>query len=113
MFSHLDFIIQLLFWLQVQELGLAAEYRQHARLAKFVKKCMAIGYLPVAVVNMNFTALCQTRSTQRLIQRFPRLADFVAYMRTNYVTAQSTISASQMVRCSERHGPTNQQLCGM
>lgn len=58
-------------WRKVQDLGLARDYRRSQRLARFIRKVMAIGYLPIALLAMNFDRLVAQRDTRRLIRRFP------------------------------------------
>ncbi|XP_078679604.1 uncharacterized protein LOC144915245 [Branchiostoma floridae x Branchiostoma belcheri] len=41
-------------WRHIQELGLARGYREDPRLKKCLRKIMAIGYLPVPLVRLNF-----------------------------------------------------------
>ena len=53
-------------WRTVQSLGLTADYRRHRRLKKCIRKVMAIGYLPLAVVRQNLQLLRTSRSTVRL-----------------------------------------------
>ncbi|KAI8495100.1 hypothetical protein Bbelb_270860 [Branchiostoma belcheri] len=72
-------------WRRIQHLGLAGRYREDDRLRKFLRKLMAIGYLPVALVRLNFFQLLRSRSTQRLVAQHPALRDFFRYMRDNYV----------------------------
>ena len=38
-------------WRKIQELGLSGAYRGSSRLKKCIKKVMALGYLPVALVS--------------------------------------------------------------
>ena len=41
-------------WRRVQELGLQLPYRQDRRVKKFIRKLMALGYLPLAHVRGSF-----------------------------------------------------------
>lgn len=77
-------------WRKIQELGLSAPYQQNQRLKEVIRKVMAIGYLPLAVVHMNFTALVGARRTQRLTARYPQLADFLTYVSNTYVRHRAT-----------------------
>ena len=72
-------------WRRVQNLGLVAAYRQDDRLKKCIRKVMAIGYLPVALMQMNFNLLRTDRRTVRLINRYPALMDFFDYVQNTYV----------------------------
>ena len=45
---------------------------------------MAIGHIPVAVVNQNFNMLVRDRSTRRLVNRFQALDDFMTYISNTY-----------------------------
>lgn len=73
-------------WRRVQQLGLAGRYRRRRHLRKLIRKFMAIGYLPVAVVRLNFRRLVAADSTQRLMVRYPELREFVQYMENTYVS---------------------------
>ncbi|KAL8561338.1 hypothetical protein ACOMHN_040416 [Nucella lapillus] len=53
---------------------------------------MSIGYLPLAVVNMNFNNLVNARRSRRYVNRYPALVDFFAYVRNTYVRQQATFS---------------------
>jgi hypothetical protein len=72
-------------WRQIQTLGLAGAYRRHHRLRKCIRKVMAIGYLPFALVRHNFRLLRTANRTQRLINRYPELQDFLLYFQRNYL----------------------------
>lgn len=74
-------------WRKVQNLGLATEFRQNQRLKKVIRKVMAIGYLPLAVVRQNFRLLRTSRNTVRLCRRFPELTDFLDFFENNYLHA--------------------------
>ncbi|XP_002739538.2 uncharacterized protein LOC100377344 [Saccoglossus kowalevskii] len=77
-------------WRRIQRLGMARMYRQDQRLKKCIRMLMGIGYLPVAVVRMNFQNFVRRQSTQRLIVLYPALEDFIHYMETNYINANVT-----------------------
>ncbi|KAL8623791.1 hypothetical protein ACOMHN_054097 [Nucella lapillus] len=77
-------------WRKIQELGLSAPYQQNQRLKEVIRKVMAIGYLPLAVVYINFTALVGARRIQRLTARYPQLADFLTYVSNTYVRHRAT-----------------------
>lgn len=46
---------------------------------------MALGFLPLAVVRMNFVQLRNSQLTRQLIGRFPALGDFFNYFSNNYL----------------------------
>ncbi|CAK6980186.1 uncharacterized protein LOC126385240 [Scomber scombrus] len=48
-------------WRRIQKLGLAAPSQQDCSLARVICKLMALGYLPLALVQMNFTTLVNGR----------------------------------------------------
>jgi hypothetical protein len=79
---------------KITKLGLSGAFRRHARLNKFVRKIMAIGYLPLAIVRANFRLLVGTANTQRLVRRFPQLNEFVNYVERNYLNANGQFPAS-------------------
>jgi hypothetical protein len=54
-------------WRRVQSLGLARDYRQNKRLKKTIRKVIAIGYLPMALVRALFSInFVQNESSNRL-----------------------------------------------
>ncbi|XP_064648761.1 uncharacterized protein LOC135500972 [Lineus longissimus] len=72
-------------WRRVQELGLAVPYRRNRRLRKCIRKVMSLGYLPMPIMQMNFNLLRTARRTTNLINRYPALMDFFAYIMNTYV----------------------------
>ena len=72
-------------WRKIQDLGLSGPYRQKQRLKGVFRKVMAFGYLPQLVMRMNFKNLTNERRTRRLINQYPALMDFFAYVRHTYV----------------------------
>ena len=64
-------------WRRVQSLGLARDYRQNRRLKKTIRKVIAIGYLPMALVRQNVLLLRTSRRTQRLQRQFPRASSLL------------------------------------
>lgn len=79
-------------WKHVQDLGLARAYRQDEQLKKVIRKLMALGYLPRALVRMNFDLLRRRNSTARLMHLYPALADFFDYVSNNYINGQYPIT---------------------
>jgi len=77
-------------WRRLQELGLAAHYRRDRRLKRFVRKVMAIAFLPVLLVRQNFRMIRISRLVGRLCRQFPRLDDWLRYVEATYVEANST-----------------------
>jgi hypothetical protein len=73
-------------WRKIQELGLAGPYVRRMSLKLCLRKFMAIGYLPIALVRMNFRLHSESRlSTRRLIRQYPTLERFISYMEMNYL----------------------------
>jgi hypothetical protein len=54
-------------WRKIQELGLAGPYARQRKLRKCLRKFMAIGYLPLALVRHNFRILATANSTARRV----------------------------------------------
>ena len=75
-------------WRRIQTLGLARRYMRSRRLRKCLRKFMAIGYLPLALVRQNFQMLATSNSTLRQVARYPELQDFINYMERNYINGQ-------------------------
>jgi len=72
-------------WRAIQRLGLVNSYRNSRRLKKCVKKVMALGFLPIAIVRINFDRLRLARGTRQLIREYPSLRDFLTYFKNNYI----------------------------
>ena len=68
-------------WRHVQqEVGLCAAYRQN----QHVRRVMALGHLPLAIVRQNFMQFLRSRRTRRLFRREPSLREFASYVRRTY-----------------------------
>lgn len=77
-------------WRKIQRFGLTGAVQRRARLKDLVGKVLAIGYLPTPVVRLNFNNLVASRRTRQLIQRFPQLANWLAYVRNTYIRPGAT-----------------------
>ncbi|VDI43187.1 Hypothetical predicted protein, partial [Mytilus galloprovincialis] len=69
---------------------MARDYRQNRRLRKTIRKVIAFGYLPMALVRQNFRLLLTARRTRRLQNRYPELFDFLTYFNRNYLNGNFT-----------------------
>ncbi|CAG2223258.1 unnamed protein product [Mytilus edulis] len=74
-----------LFKQDVQKIGLAASYRRRPAVKSLVRKVIAFGYLPIAVVRQNFRLLRTSRRTQRLCRLYNGLKDFLTTSERNYM----------------------------
>ena len=72
-------------WRKIQELGLANQYLRRRRVRRILRKFMAIGHLPVAVVRQNFNLLVRDRATRRAVNRYPAIDDFIHYLQNTYI----------------------------
>ena len=72
-------------WRHVQQLGLARAYRRLPQVKKFIRRLMAMGYLPLALVRINFFLMFQSNTVRRLFRRQPALRQLVDYFRRNYI----------------------------
>lgn len=72
-------------WKKIQELGLAGPYGRRRHLRKCIRKFMAIGYLPLALVRQNFRLHATAPATLRKVRRYPALQDFINYIQRNYL----------------------------
>lgn len=52
--------------MQVQELGLQVQYQQDNGTHKFIRRCLALPFLPADQIEPQFVALRTDASTQRL-----------------------------------------------
>ena len=76
-------------WRRITKLGLSSPYRRHTRLRKLLSKLMAIGFLPVAVVRLNFNNLKTSQQTRNVIRVFPQVTRLFEYMERTYISANS------------------------
>ena len=72
-------------WRRVQSLGLARDYRQNRRLKKTIRKVIAIGYLPMALVRQMFYYWEQAVERKGCSANFPELLHFFNYFEANYL----------------------------
>ena len=72
-------------WRKIQELGMARSYTRHCRLRRCLRKFIALGYLPLALVRHNFRLHANGNATARVIQRYPEVQDFIDYLENNYI----------------------------
>ena len=79
-------------WRKIQDLGLAVAYRQNRRIKEILRKVMALGYLPQALMRVNFTNLENARRTRHLAVQNPSVDDFFRYIRNTYVGQAATFS---------------------
>ena len=75
-------------WMHIQDLGLRRAYRNDDHLRKVLRQVMALGYLPRALVRMNFGLLWRSRRTQRLANHYPALREFFLYVSNTYINGQ-------------------------
>ncbi|CAG2208063.1 unnamed protein product [Mytilus edulis] len=78
-------------WRKVQKLGLTRPYDRNPNLRKCIRKVMAIAYLPLLLVRVNFDQLCRENLTRRLCRRYPALQDLLNYFRRNYMNGQYAV----------------------
>lgn len=74
-------------WRQVQALGLAGTFRQNRPVRHTIKLLMALGYLPLSFVKIQFNNL-RARKTQ-LLNQFPALEQFFGYVERNWIRSSS------------------------
>ena len=79
------------------------------RLKMCLKKVMALGFLPLALVRFNFNRLRQSHAIRRLIQRLRTLHDFFTYFENNYVNGNFPARMWNVFKPS--HGDTHKQSC--
>ena len=76
-------------WRKLQQLGLTRPYRRDRHLRDIVRKVMAIGFLPLLLVQQNFTILRLSQRVHRLELLYPALFDWLEYVQTTYVNQNS------------------------
>ena len=52
-------------WRKIPELGLARPYRRNRRVQQLLRKIMALGHLPIALLRQNFRRLANANPTRR------------------------------------------------
>ena len=65
----------------------AGPYMRDDALQQWIRKVMATGHLPLALLKLNFRRFVSDANpeSRRLRQRYPALVDFVQYMERTYV----------------------------
>jgi hypothetical protein len=71
---------------KINSLGLGLAYRQDPQLGEAIRKCFALGYLPLAVVRQTFQQFRASRRIRHLINQYPNLDDFMEYVNATYFT---------------------------
>ena len=72
-------------WKHVQSLGIVRAYRNDRRVKKLIKKIMALAFLPLAVLRINYQQMRNSNRTRRLVARYPNLNDFMVYFENTYL----------------------------
>jgi len=72
-------------WRKVQDLGLCRAYRRNCHVRKLIRKVMALGYLPLSMIRINFWLMFASNTVRRLIGQFPSIARFIDYFQRNYI----------------------------
>ena len=72
-------------WRNIQRFGLSQPYRNNRRVKKCLRKVMALGFLPLMLVRINYNQLRNSRRTLRLVRRYPNLEEFFTYFENNYL----------------------------
>ncbi|XP_049892806.1 uncharacterized protein LOC126385240 [Epinephelus moara] len=77
-------------WRKIQELRLAVPYNQDCTLAQVICKLMTLGYLPLALVQVNFKTLVNGRRCRRLVRHYAAMEEFITYVTNTYIHPGST-----------------------
>jgi MULE transposase domain len=72
-------------WRRVQQLGLCTAYKRDSHVKNFIRKVMALGYLPLASVRLNFGLVFASNTVRRLFRRYPALRQFIEFFQRNYI----------------------------
>ena len=70
---------------KVQALRLARAYERDQELKRLVREIMALGFLPLNLLRMNWNNVQQAPNTLALLQVYPRLAQFLRYFERNWM----------------------------
>ncbi|XP_013400858.1 uncharacterized protein LOC106166753 [Lingula anatina] len=79
-------------WRKIQEIGLSNAYINNDRVKALVRKVMALGYLPLPLVRLNYNLLLQERGTRRQMRRTPALQEFLQCVSLTYVDRGATFN---------------------
>ena len=70
---------------KIKDLGLFTPYKNDRRLNQFIRKFIAIGFLPVFYVRQKFHQVLQEASTRLLVCRFTNLSVFLNYFEATWL----------------------------
>ena len=70
---------------KIKDLGLFTPYKNDRRLNQFIRKFIAIGFLPVFYVRQKFHQVLQEASTRLLVSRFTNLSVFLNYFEATWL----------------------------
>lgn len=82
------------------ELGLAGSYRHDRNLRQCMHKVMAIGYLPLALVQMDLNMLHARMSTNHLINTYPALITIFLYVMNTYFNGTFSPPLENVYNCN-------------
>jgi hypothetical protein len=69
----------------IQRLGPCRAYESDHRVKMIGRKLMALGFLPIGLVRLNFERLKNRRRTQRLMVLYPALVDLFQYFESTWL----------------------------
>ena len=72
-------------WKRLRTLGLYLPYKRNRRLRRLVRSVMSIGYLPSALVRMNFHSLRLDQQTRVISRQYPVLRHWLLYVENTYI----------------------------
>ncbi|XP_063062496.1 uncharacterized protein LOC134455401 [Engraulis encrasicolus] len=70
---------------KIQELHLAGAYQSDVRVRRWVRRAMAVVFLPPAVVRQSFREAAGSEETAGLVGEHPALGDFIRYLEQTYL----------------------------
>ena len=80
---------------KVKEYGLVRAYRRDQRVQDFVRKIMALPFLPIPLVRLNYNLHKHTH--RRLIQRYPALAQLTRYVELTVYNRPVRLRTTNMI----------------
>ena len=98
-------------WRRVQHEGLAGNYMHDMALKEMIRKLIAIAFLPVALVRLNFDMMEQENANRRLLRQYPALRNFVDYFQRNYIQGQFDIAFWNVYNRSMDNRTNNHAEC--
>nr|XP_054757171.1 uncharacterized protein LOC129263283 [Lytechinus pictus] len=94
-------------WRKIQELGLTNAYNHDNQTQRLIRKVFALGFLPVALVGLNFRILRRSAQAQRVMALYPAVGNFFDYVEATYINGEFPIPTWNVFGRNMSHRTTN------